>query len=169
MATDSNFCLRRALIRTFADSDVLLSKVAQNDAKYIFGVNVTQRRMRMVMDAQETFFRVLKKRYFITEQEFLELLMSLIRQIREFSKDSFKRELLKFDYRGDLLSLDEHKIVVVFIQEFSGANDAESLDDVYNWIRGNKDHHSKVTYDSGKAAMFRDSEFLKLLLRIFAN
>ena len=169
MATDSDFSLRTALIRSFQDSDVLLSRVAQNDAKYVYGARVSRDKVRMLMQAQEKFFKVLQKWYFMTEQQFFQLLLTLISRIRKFSTEKYKRELAKFDYRGDLLSQDEHRIVVRFIQEFNAANDAESLDDVYKWVSENKDKGSKTTYNASKAGMFRDSEFLKLLLRIFAG
>ena len=58
MATDSDFSLRTALIRTFQDSDVLLSKVAQNDAKYVYGARVSRDKVRMLMQAQDKFFEL---------------------------------------------------------------------------------------------------------------
>ena len=168
MATD-NFCLRKAIVNTFSDSDVLLSKVAQNDALYNFGGVITRRSLKSLASAQERFFQVLEKWYFITAQGFLQLALTLISLIRSFSQHTYLRQLAKFGYRGDMYDLDEETISSTFKQEFDAGEEVETLDDIYKWCAKNKDKASKLIYTTEKGGQFRDSEFLKLLLRVFAG
>jgi len=166
-----NFCIRRCIISTFQDSDVLLSRLAQNDAKYTYATQIHPRMIGSVEEAKENYFRIMEKWYMLTESDFLNFIMLLISIVRDFARQDRKRQLALFQYRGDLLQ-NEDPVVRKFNEEFSKLFKTEyfdSLDEIKAWISQNKDDKSKSTYNEGLARIFRDSEFLKILLRILAG
>ena len=114
-----NFCIRRCILSTFQDSDVLLSILAQNDAKFVYAKTVNARIVGSVKEAKDNYFRILNKWFLMSQSQFLELIMRLIGVIRSFARDDHKRELERFEYRGDLLTMQEDSIVHLFNQEFT--------------------------------------------------
>jgi len=166
-----NFCIRSCILSTFQDSDVLLSRLAQNDAKFSYGAQVYTRPSGSVDEAKENYFRILEKWYLLTPSDFLNLLMLLISIVRDFARQDHISQLELFQYRGALLQ-KEDPVVHKFNEEFSKLFETDhfdNLDEIRAWISQNKDHKSRTTYKSGLARIFRDSESLKLLLRILAG
>ena len=164
------FSIRNAIIATFSDSDVSLSQVAQSDGQYTFSRRGVTVQIIGAQQAIRVYARILENWYFLTSNRFLTIVGDLLRQLRLFSTEAYKTELVRLSYKGDLLTQSEDDLLRLYIGEFGRETiNPKSLDELNAWIKDKKNESFRYTYNKGEAAQFRNSQFLQRLLRIFGG